>query len=211
MRAYPASQDSASPSPSFEKTAPRKPQEPWGVQKSALAEKLQDAPWYPKKRLSPDALEGIRALHAQYPLLYATPKLAEQFKISPEAIRRILKSKWRPNDEQEVNRRDRWERREGRIWDSMKEMGLRPEKEMARGRLGRRARGQDGKKNRKRNRVGLEEGEEQGEWEEMKERWAEGKDDVLVTREEAEDADRVIPEAEGHQVAFEPVRESSAA
>lgn len=88
---------------------------------------------------------------------------------------------------------------------------MRPEKEMARGRLGRRARGQDGKKNRKRNRVGLEEGEEQGEWEEMKERWAEGKDDVLVTREEAEDADRVIPEAEGHQVAFEPVRESSAA
>ena len=102
--------------------------EPWQVQKSALTEKFKGQGWKPRKRLSPDALEGIRALHAQYPETYTTPVLADQFKISPEAIRRILKSKWRPNEEEEEDRRKRWDNRGEGIWSQMVELGIKPPK-----------------------------------------------------------------------------------
>ncbi|MCJ1284396.1 Required for respiratory growth protein 9 mitochondrial [Xylographa opegraphella] len=107
---------------------PHNPQEPWGVQKTALKHKFGERGWTPRKRLSPDALDGIRALHAQYPEDYSTSVLAEQFKVSPEAIRRILKSKWRPNDEEDVSRRQRWQKRGEAIWGQMVELGLKPPK-----------------------------------------------------------------------------------
>ncbi|KAF2664027.1 hypothetical protein BT63DRAFT_361921, partial [Microthyrium microscopicum] len=54
--------------------------------------------WNPKgKKLSPDTMDGIRALHAQYPTHFTTPVLAKHFEITPEAIRRILKSRWTPS------------------------------------------------------------------------------------------------------------------
>ncbi|MCJ1294234.1 Required for respiratory growth protein 9 mitochondrial [Xylographa carneopallida] len=109
-------------------TRPHNPQEPWGVQKSALEQKFGEKGWAPRKRLSPDALDGIRALHAQYPEDYSTSVLAEQFKVSPEAIRRILKSKWRPNDEEDVSRRQRWQKRGELIWGQMVDLGLKPPK-----------------------------------------------------------------------------------
>lgn len=102
--------------------------EPWQTQKKALSEKFGPTGWLPRKRLSPDALEGIRALHAQYPDKFTTPILADQFKVSPEAIRRILKSKWRPKDEEEEKRRRRWESRGENIWSQMVEMGIKPPK-----------------------------------------------------------------------------------
>ena len=102
--------------------------EPWQTQKSALSEKFGPTGWLPRKRLSPDTLDGIRTLHAQYPDKFTTPILADQFKISPEAIRRILKSKWRPKDEEEERRRRRWEKRGENIWTQMVEMGIHPPK-----------------------------------------------------------------------------------
>lgn len=102
--------------------------EPWQIQKKALSEKFGPTGWLPRKRLSPDALEGIRALHAQYPDKFTTPILADQFKVSPEAIRRILKGKWRPKDEEEEKRRRRWENRGENIWSQMVEMGIKPPK-----------------------------------------------------------------------------------
>ena len=102
--------------------------EPWQIQKKALSEKFGPTGWLPRKRLSPDTLEGIRALHAQYPDRFTTPILADQFKVSPEAIRRILKSKWRPNDEEEETRRRRWEKRGVNIWSQMVQMGIKPPK-----------------------------------------------------------------------------------
>ena len=102
--------------------------EPWQIQKKALADKFGPTGWFPRKRLSPDTLEGIRALHTQYPDKFTTPILADQFKVSPEAIRRILKSKWRPNDEEEERRRRRWEKRGENIWGQMVEMGIKPPK-----------------------------------------------------------------------------------
>ena len=102
--------------------------EPWQIQKQALAEKFGSSHWAPRKRLSPDALEGIRNLHAQYPEKYTTPELARQFAVSPEAIRRILKSKWKPREDEEADRRRRWENRGQSIWSKMVEIGIKAPK-----------------------------------------------------------------------------------
>lgn len=100
---------------------------PWQRQKHAIARKHSTATWSPRKRLSPDALSGIRALHEHDREKYSTPMLAEQFKVSPEVIRRILKSKWEPNEEEMADRRRRWERRGERVWENKRALGLRQE------------------------------------------------------------------------------------
>jgi hypothetical protein len=100
--------------------------EPWQVQKEALQKKFGSEGWNPRKKLSPDTIDGIRALNQQYPDKYPTPVLAEKFKVSAEAIRRILKSKWRPSPEKAADRRERWARRHDRIWDQQAAIGLRP-------------------------------------------------------------------------------------
>ncbi|KAJ5666368.1 uncharacterized protein N7477_008816 [Penicillium maclennaniae] len=103
----------------------KKKTEHWQIQKEALGSKFP-AGWNPPKKLSPDALDGIRHLHATAPDRFTTSVLAEEFKTSPEAIRRILKSKWRPSGEEVESRRKRWEKRHERIWSQMSELGLRP-------------------------------------------------------------------------------------
>lgn len=107
---------------------PKVPRESWQVQKKALFEKFGSSGWSPRKRLSPDALEGIRMLHSQSPDKYSTPALADHFQVSPEAIRRILKSKWRPNEEEEAKRRKRWDKRGESIWSQMVEIGIKAPK-----------------------------------------------------------------------------------
>ncbi len=99
--------------------------DPWRVQKDALDKKFPSG-WNPPKKLSPDALEGIRHLHATAPERFTTAVLAEEFKVSPEAIRRILKSRWTPSEAEAESRRKRWEKRHERIWSRMAELGLRP-------------------------------------------------------------------------------------
>jgi hypothetical protein len=108
----------------FEKQKRRKP-ENWRVQKAALKDKFEGG-WNPPKKLSPDALDGIRHLHAKAPEQFTTAVLAQEFEMSPEAIRRILKSKWRPSEDEMESRRKRWEKRHDRIWSRMAELGLRP-------------------------------------------------------------------------------------
>ncbi|KAI9885089.1 MAG: Required for respiratory growth protein 9 mitochondrial [Watsoniomyces obsoletus] len=105
-----------------------KEREQWRIQKAALQRKFGNEKWDPRKRLSPDAIEGIRALHAQFPDKYTTPMLANQFEVSPEAIRRILKSKWRPTTEEAEERNARWDRRGEKIWSQMVELGVKPPK-----------------------------------------------------------------------------------
>ncbi|KAG9593550.1 hypothetical protein KCU97_g6047, partial [Aureobasidium melanogenum] len=100
----------------------------WKVQKAALEEKFGEQSWNPRKRISPDALAGIRALHAKSPDVFSTAVLAEHFKVTPEAIRRILKSKWQPTEEEAEERRERWEKRGERKWSEMAEQGLKPPK-----------------------------------------------------------------------------------
>jgi hypothetical protein len=105
---------------------PEKHLEQWQIAKAALKAKFANQPWQPRKRLSPDALDGIRTLHQQYPTRFTTPVLAAQFEVSPEAIRRILKGKWRPTGEEAEERRRRWERRGREIWERRAEGGERP-------------------------------------------------------------------------------------
>ncbi|KAG8531052.1 uncharacterized protein KY384_004409 [Bacidia gigantensis] len=111
----------------------RIPREQWQIQKKALSQRFPQG-WSPRKRLSPDALEGIRSLHTKDPILYDTPALANQFKVSPEAVRRILKSNWRPSDEEDDDRKKRWENRGQRIWDQMSDIGVKPPKKWRNGR-----------------------------------------------------------------------------
>jgi len=116
--------DKALPKPSEPPETTQK-LEDWQIQKDALGHKFPLG-WMPRKRLSPDALAGIRALHAQFPNIYTTPALANKFEVSPEAIRRILKSRWTPSPEEEDERRERWHRRGISIWERKTAMGFKP-------------------------------------------------------------------------------------
>lgn len=51
----------------------------------------------PPKKLSREAMQIVRQLHQADPSIHTTPALAARYKVSPESIRRILKSKWRPS------------------------------------------------------------------------------------------------------------------
>jgi hypothetical protein len=99
----------------------------WQIQKAALKEKFKEG-WNPRKKLSPDALTGIRAIHAQFPEQYTTNVLAEKFEVSPEAIRRILKSRWTPKEEEALDRERRWFLRGQKVWSRYAELGLKPPK-----------------------------------------------------------------------------------
>ena len=107
---------------------PTKKKERWQVQKEALKEKFNGEAWNPRKKLSPDTMEGIRHLHTTHPEKFTTPVLAQHFKVSPEAIRRILKSLWRPSDEETEERLARWDRRGEKIWTNLVELGVKPPK-----------------------------------------------------------------------------------
>ncbi|KAM0286097.1 hypothetical protein ACHAQH_001105 [Verticillium albo-atrum] len=106
-------------------TQPQHRRENWQLQKDALKKKFPEG-WRPMKRLSPDAVAGIRALHAQFPEEYTTAKLVEKFEVSPEAVRRILKSKWQPSPEEEEERQTRWFRRGKDVWARYAELGMKP-------------------------------------------------------------------------------------
>ena len=108
---------------------PRQDREEWQIQKQVLKEKFKEG-WNPRKKLSPDAMEGIRGLHEQDPIKYSTAVLAQQFKVSPEAIRRILKSKWlaKSGPEKLDERREKFAKRHDKIWDQQAELGLRPKR-----------------------------------------------------------------------------------
>jgi hypothetical protein len=51
--------------------------------------------WSPTKKLSIPTMAGIRALHQRDPTTYTPQHLSLQFGVSFEAIKRILKSKFR--------------------------------------------------------------------------------------------------------------------
>ncbi|KAH6621407.1 hypothetical protein B0J18DRAFT_226150 [Chaetomium sp. MPI-SDFR-AT-0129] len=101
------------------------PKESWRIQKEALKEKFPDG-WNPRKKISPDALAGIRMLNKQFPETYTTAALAQKFEVSPEAIRRILKSKWTPDAETEERRETRWHERGKQVWSKWAALGKKP-------------------------------------------------------------------------------------
>jgi hypothetical protein len=99
--------------------------ESWQIQREALRKKFPEG-WNPRKKLSPDALAGIRALNRQFPNEYSTEVLAKRFEVSPEAIRRILRSKWAPTSEEEESRQERWFNRGKQVWERWAALGKKP-------------------------------------------------------------------------------------
>jgi hypothetical protein len=98
--------------------------------------------WSPPHKLSRQAMDGLRVLHMHDPETFSTPMLAERFRISPEAVRRILRSKWEPSPEQKA-RLLRRELREKQAWIESKRAAEREEyKALGGGRVGRK-RGED--------------------------------------------------------------------
>lgn len=80
------------------------PDEPeWKKRVRANKLKFQTG-WAPPKRISREAMDLVRVLHKSDPETYSTPNLASKFRISPEAIRRILRSKFELSDEERVRR-----------------------------------------------------------------------------------------------------------
>lgn len=98
--------------------------------------------WSPPHKLSRQTMDGLRVLHMHDPETFSTPMLAEKFRISPEAVRRILRSKWEPSPEQRA-RLLRRELREKQAWIESKRAAEREEyKALGGGRVGRK-RGED--------------------------------------------------------------------
>ncbi|KAI6040892.1 hypothetical protein EDC04DRAFT_1392659 [Pisolithus marmoratus] len=88
--------------------------EQWQRHRERMKERFPEG-WNPTRKLSREAMEALRSLHALDKEMFTTPVLANKFKISPEAVRRILRSKWEPSKEKraklvERERRDREER-----------------------------------------------------------------------------------------------------
>ncbi|KAF9024833.1 hypothetical protein BDZ89DRAFT_1068771 [Hymenopellis radicata] len=71
-----------------------------------LKEKFPDG-WNPPRKISREAMDGLRSLHHFEPDKFTTPFLADKFKISPEAVRRILKAKWEPSKERRLEMREK--------------------------------------------------------------------------------------------------------
>src|ERR1700679_3577502 len=91
----------------------------WAQHRASLKAKFPEG-WGPPHKLSRAAMDGLRALHAHDPDTFTTPVLANKFRVSPEAVRRILRSKWQPTKEQTVRllereRRDRQDRIRSKI------------------------------------------------------------------------------------------------
>lgn len=85
--------------------------------------KLKNERWNPFSRLSPAAVATLKQLKQENPGM-TVEEYAPIFKISPDALRRILKSKWMPTPEQESDRNERWKRRGKSIWQKWEEEGL---------------------------------------------------------------------------------------
>ncbi|KAJ7073523.1 hypothetical protein B0H15DRAFT_736270, partial [Mycena belliarum] len=92
--------DGHRPTPNPLRRAP--PQSPtpvaWTAHRAALKGAFPDG-WNPPRKLSREAMDGLRQLHRVDPTTFTTPVLAERFRVSPEAVRRILRSSWTPPPE----------------------------------------------------------------------------------------------------------------
>lgn len=86
----------------------------WKSQKMATVKRLKGQRWNPPKKLSREEMEGLRLIKSQFPHLNAS-QLGQQFQVSPEVVRRILASKWRPTEDEMGSLQERWKQRGERI------------------------------------------------------------------------------------------------
>ncbi|KAJ2784180.1 Required for respiratory growth protein 9 mitochondrial, partial [Coemansia javaensis] len=79
----------------------------WQRRKIEMRLKHGGTGWEPEKKIAVSSMEKIRLLNAEFPEQWTMERLSEQFKVSQESIRRILKSKFRPSAEQVAERERR--------------------------------------------------------------------------------------------------------
>ncbi|GAA5943311.1 mitochondrial ribosome assembly protein RRG9 [Sporobolomyces koalae] len=92
--------------PSVEARSSR-PLPEWKKHKLALQDKFPNG-WNPPKRISREAMDLVKTLHRVDPVTHSIPVLSERFKLSPEAVRRVLKSRFElSKDEQDKRERKR--------------------------------------------------------------------------------------------------------
>ncbi|KAH3660280.1 hypothetical protein OGAPHI_006866 [Ogataea philodendri] len=80
-------------------------------QKYALKEKAAKMDLSTTKRLSREAIEGIRVLHARFPDELPSQKLAEFFRVPVVTVAKVLKSKWTPKPHEREAKERKWEER----------------------------------------------------------------------------------------------------
>ncbi|RKP33579.1 hypothetical protein BJ085DRAFT_21343 [Dimargaris cristalligena] len=73
--------------------------EGWRIRKQEQKASLEDGKWAPKKRVARSTMERIRFLAINMPDTFDIPRLSYEFKISFEAVRRILRSNFNPSPE----------------------------------------------------------------------------------------------------------------
>jgi hypothetical protein len=95
----------------------------WKRQKFALIEKFQGERWDPKKKLSREEMRSVKVLKESMPEL-TNSDLSQHFQVSPEAIRRILKSNWKPTEAEADDVFDRWKKRGVKIKTLLNEKEL---------------------------------------------------------------------------------------
>ncbi|KAN0084200.1 hypothetical protein V8E55_007704 [Tylopilus felleus] len=88
--------------------------EQWQRHREQIKKAFPDG-WNPTRKLSRDAMDGLRSLHALDKDTFSCAILADKFKISPEAVRRILRSNWEPSREKRARLAER-ERRSREEW-----------------------------------------------------------------------------------------------
>ncbi|KAG9313413.1 hypothetical protein JVU11DRAFT_5732 [Chiua virens] len=107
------SEDEPPPPPKKRPVAAPTPEE-WRRHREKIKEAFPDG-WNPARKLSRDAIDGLRSLHAFDKDTFSCAVLADKFKISPEGVRRILRSKWEPSREKRAHLAER-ERRSKEDW-----------------------------------------------------------------------------------------------
>ncbi|KAG8895994.1 Required for respiratory growth protein 9 mitochondrial, partial [Tulasnella sp. 417] len=81
--------------------------EPYLAHRATMKRKFPEG-WNPPKKLSRQLMDDMRALKRLDPEKFTTDALASQFRVSPEAVRRILRSRWTPDAKrsEELQERD---------------------------------------------------------------------------------------------------------
>ena len=100
------SEDAPPPPPPKRPAAAAPTPEEWRRHREAIKEAFPDG-WNPTRKLSRDAMDGLRSLHALDKDTFSCAVLADKFKISPEAVRRILRSRWEPSKEKRARLAER--------------------------------------------------------------------------------------------------------
>ncbi|KAG7448777.1 uncharacterized protein BT62DRAFT_965360 [Guyanagaster necrorhizus] len=72
--------------------------------RKAMRKRFPDG-WNPPRKISREAMDGLRELHQFDRAKFNTEVLADKFKISPDAVRRILKGRWEPSRERRIEMR----------------------------------------------------------------------------------------------------------